>query len=111
MDSGGLVLVTCGSPREKFWGVLLELSQVGATLRAVPLEAYEDYIRQVRDRVVVGICPATLFLPAHRLERIELDESGGGLEGLGDRFARVTGRAAVRWLLGVPEPDSDTAEM
>jgi hypothetical protein len=98
MESGRLVLLTCGAPREKFWGVLLELTQVGATMRGVPLEAFEDYLRQVRDGVVVGICPATLFLPAHRIERIELDESGGGLEGLGDRFARVTGREAVRWL-------------
>ena len=111
MESGSLVVLTCGSPREKFWGVLLELSQVGATLRAVPLVAFEDYLRQVRDREAVGICPATLFLPAHRLERIELDESGGGLEGLGARFARVTGRDPASWLLGVAEPTEPTAEM
>ena len=33
----------------------------------------------------------TVFLPGHRLERIELDESGGGIEGIADRFRRLTG--------------------
>ncbi len=42
----------------------------------------------------------TVFLPGHRLERIELDESGGVVEGMADRFRRLTGRDPLEILLG-----------
>jgi hypothetical protein len=41
----------------------------------------------------------TIFLPAHRLERIELDESSGPVEGLADRFRRIAQRDAREELL------------
>ena len=111
MDTGRLVLVTCAAPREKFWGVLLDLMPVGATLRAVPLEAFDDFLRQVRDGQSTGIAPVTVFLPAHRLERVEIDESAGGLEGLGDRFARLTGQDPLACLAGQPAPEPGTPRM
>ncbi len=100
MDTGQLVVVSCGAPREKFWGVLQGLSVVGATVRAVPLEAFEDFASQFREGQQILIAPMTIFLPGHRLERIELDESGGGIEGMADRFRRLTGRDPVEVLLG-----------
>jgi hypothetical protein len=111
MESGRLVLLTCAAPKEKFWGVLLELAPVGATLRCVPLDAFEDFLKQVREGEVAGIAPITVFLPAHRLERVELDESGGGLEGLGQRFARLTGQDPCRCLLGEAAPGAGPRSM
>jgi hypothetical protein len=35
----------------------------------------------------------TLFYPMSRVERMELDETVGGLEGIADRFRRETGRS------------------
>ena len=92
MNAGELVVVSCAAPREKFFGVLVALTPVGATLRGVPLEAFDDWLRQVASDGAPMIGPVTLFLPAHRLERIEVDESAGAVEGYADRFRRVAGR-------------------
>ncbi|MFZ5788405.1 MAG: hypothetical protein ACOY3Y_18365, partial [Acidobacteriota bacterium] len=64
----------------------------GATARVVPLEAFEDWLRQCASRGPQLLGPVTVFLPAHRIERIELDETAGVAEGLGSRFERVTGQ-------------------
>jgi len=99
MEIGSLVLVSCASPREKFWGVLIDLTPVGATIRGVPLEAFEDWLRQYATGGPTMIGAVTIFLPAHRLERVELDESSGPVEGLGDRFRRVAQRDAREELM------------
>ena len=100
MEVGNLVVVNCSSPREKFWGVLLALAPIGATIRGVPLEAFEDWVRQNATGGPAMIGAVTLFIPAHRLERIELDESSGPVEGLADRFRRVAGQDPCEVLLG-----------
>ncbi|MEP0774961.1 MAG: hypothetical protein HRF46_11440 [Acidobacteriota bacterium] len=92
MDPMRLVVVSCAAPREKFWGVLLELSPAGVTVRGVPVEAFEDFLRQWAGDGEHLIGPVTLFFPLHRVERVEVDESAGVVEGLGERFARVAGR-------------------
>ena len=111
MDRFRLVVVSCASPREKFWGVLLDLSTAGVTVRGVPVETFEDFLRQWAAEGERLIGPVTLFVPMHRVERVELDESAGLVEGLGERFRRVSGhdpcavlregeensRAAERW--------------
>jgi len=87
-----LVVVSCASPREKFWGLLLELSAAGVTLRGVPVETFEDFLRQWAREGEHLIGPVTLFVPLHRVERVEVDESAGVVEGMGERFRRVSGR-------------------
>lgn len=111
MDTGQLVVVSCASPREKFWGVLRSLNTVGATVRVVPLEAFEDFARQLRDHQPMLITPITIFLPSHRLERIELDESGGAVESFGDRLQRLTGLDPLAVLLGSPQSAGSEARM
>ncbi|HUK12867.1 MAG TPA: hypothetical protein VLW17_06155 [Thermoanaerobaculaceae bacterium] len=103
MNSGELVVLSCSSPREKFFGLLLGLTPVGATLRGVPLEAFEDWLRQAAAGGPALIGAVTLFVPAHRLERIEIDESAGAVEGYADRFRRVSGRDP-RAELGAADP-------
>lgn len=100
MEPGALVVVHCTGPREKFWGVLLSLTAAGATVRAVSLDSFDDFLRQFQAAGPVLIGPATMFLPAHRIERIEVDESAGAVEGFGVRFERVTGRKPGDALLG-----------
>lgn len=111
MDTGQLVVVSCSGPREKFWGVLLALTPVGATARVVPIEAFEDFVRQFREGGQMLIAPVTVFLPAHRLERIELDESGGAVEGLGDRFRRLVDCDPLGVLLARGESASGEPQM
>jgi hypothetical protein len=100
MTDGDLVVVNCGSPREKFWGVLLGLTAAGVSLRCVPVESFEDYLRQFAGSGPALLGAVTIFLPAHRIERVELDETAGAAEGLGERFRRVAGRDPREALLG-----------
>jgi hypothetical protein len=108
MMEGRLVLVSCTAPREKFWGVLLSLTPTGVTIRGLSLETYEDWLRERTTGGSPLLGPVTLFLPSRRIERIEVDESVGTVEGLGERFARLVGRDPRDELLpGVGEPSAE----
>jgi hypothetical protein len=106
MNTGDLITVHLGAPREKYWGVLMELTPAGATLRGVRLDAYEDWVRQAARSEPALLGAVTVFFPAHRIERIELDENSGVVEGLGARFSRLTNRDARAELLGSDAPGS-----
>jgi hypothetical protein len=110
MREGSLVVVALSSPREKFWGVLLSLSGSGVTLRGLPLEAFEDFLLQCapgsQTLPNARLGATTVFFPAHRIERIELDESSGAVEGFADRFRRVVGHDPQAVLLGQEPLDS-----
>jgi hypothetical protein len=89
---GTPVLVYLHSPREKVFGVLVSLQPAGVAVRGIELTAFEDWLRQeVRGDRGLGL--VTLFYPMNRVERVERDETVGGLEGIADRFRRETGRS------------------
>ena len=90
---GAVVLVTLNSPREKFWGVILELATTGLGMRGIDLNSFDDFARLVRDGEPVAA--SAVFFPMHRVERIELDVRSGGIPSLSDRFAAKSGRAAA----------------
>jgi len=102
-----MVVVSAASPREKFWGVLVSLTAAGVTLRGIPIDSYEDWLRECSAEEPRLLGPITLFLPAHRIERVEVDETVGAVEGLTDRFQRVTGRAARVELERGAQPTGD----
>lgn len=97
------MLVTMHSPREKFWGALLELNSSGASLRGWQLDSVDDYIRLIRagERIDTTV----VFFPMHRIERIELDTRNGDIASLGERFESKTGLSAAQ-LFGTPEVHS-----
>ena len=47
----------------------------------------------------------TLFYPMNRIERVERDETMGGLEGIADRFRRETGRSVLE-AAGLSSPEN-----
>jgi len=100
IEEGALVVIHCSSPREKLWGVLLRLDAVGAVVRGLDLNSVEDWLLQQRRGGEALVGPSTVFIPAHRLERISLDESTGALQGYADRFAESAGRDVREVLLG-----------
>lgn len=87
---GATVLVTLGAPREKFWGVLLEVSAAGISLRGLDLNSFDDFVHLVRSGEPAT--PAAVFFPMHRVERMEADEHSGGIPSLKERFQEKTGR-------------------
>ncbi len=92
---GTPVLVYLHSPREKIFGALVSLAPSGVTLRGLDLLSLEDWMRQEARGETSGLGLASVFYPMWRVERMERDESVGELEGLAERFHRLTGRAFV----------------
>jgi hypothetical protein len=91
---GTPVLVFLHTPREKVFGVLLALQPAGIELRGLEINAFDDFRRQEARRET-GLGLVTLFYPMSRVERMERDETVGGIEGIADRFRRETGREVL----------------
>ncbi len=106
IGDGSLVILHCGSPKEKMWGVVVRLDAVGLVLRGLELGAVDDWLRQLRTASEAMIAPTTFFVPIHRVLRIDLDESGPAIEGIGDRIRRATGRDVRADLLESGEPEN-----
>ena len=90
---GALVLITLNTPREKFWGALLEVTPAGVSVRGVDLNSLDDFARQIR--AGDPAMPAAVFFPMHRIERMELDVRAGEIPSLGERFEAKAGRTAA----------------
>jgi hypothetical protein len=103
---GAFVIVTLGNPREKFWGVILGLSEPGISLRGVDLAAFEDLVAMIKagDAFTSGV----VFFPMHRIERIELDLPEGNIHSLAERFRDKTGHDAAEILSSeFPTPEKN----
>lgn len=99
LAAGSLVVVHCGAPREKVWGFVLRLDAVGVVVRGLDLETIEDWLRQERSGAERLIAPTTFFLPMHRVQRIDLDESTPAAASFAERFEAGCGRDAREALL------------
>jgi hypothetical protein len=86
---GVMVLVTLGNPREKFWGAILSLASEGLSLCGVELASFDDLISLIKDGEPFS--PGVVFVPMHRVERMELDLPDGSIPSLSQRFGSKTG--------------------
>ncbi len=93
---GAVVLLSLSEPREKFWGVLLQLSATGVGIRGVELSSFDETLRMLRHDEPIS--PTDVFFPMHRVERIEIDAPSCGVPSLRERFESATG-ADVRTFL------------
>jgi hypothetical protein len=91
VKTGEIVLVHLVSPREKFWGVLLETSPSGVTVRGLSLDSFESWMRELARGAPPSSFPATVFFPLHRVERVFADETAGEVESYAERFRAVVG--------------------
>jgi hypothetical protein len=96
--AGAIVIVTLNSPREKFWGAILDLSTVGLSMRGVDLASFDDLISTIKagDSFTSGV----VFFPMHRVERIEFDLPESSILSLSQRFAQQTGQDPAPLLTG-----------
>jgi hypothetical protein len=87
---GAIVIVTLNSPREKFWGAILDLASEGLSVRGVDLISFDDLVSTIKagDAFTSGV----VFFPMHRVERIELDLPESSMLSLSQRFAQQTGQ-------------------
>jgi hypothetical protein len=93
---GAIVLVTLNSPREKFWGAVLDISPAGLSIRGIDLNSFEEVTSMLRSDEPV--LPATVFFPLNRVERIELELTDGPIPSLSDRFISKSGRQPAEFL-------------
>jgi hypothetical protein len=92
VEEGSLVILHCGNPREKMWGLLVRLDEVGVVIRGLDLDSVEDWLRQEKVGGERMIGPTTFFLPMSRVLRIDLDESTTAINSYGDRYRTACGR-------------------
>jgi hypothetical protein len=95
-QTGSMVVVTLGNPRDKFWGMILALAPEGLSVTGIELASFEDFVVIVKDGEPFS--PAIVFFPMHRIERIELDLPDGSLPSLSQRFSAKTGLDPARLL-------------
>ena len=95
---GAIVIVTLNSPREKFWGAILDLSSTGLSVRGVDLASFDDLVSMTKagDSFTSGV----VFFPMHRVERIEFDLPESNILSLSQRFAEQTGQDPAPLLTG-----------
>ncbi len=97
-EPSALVIVNLINPKEKYFGRLRSISAAGMTMRAINLDSFEDWIRQIARNEGAEIGMITMFVPLFRIERISLDEPAGAIQSFGERFEQVTGRAISDYL-------------
>jgi hypothetical protein len=98
-EPNAFVIVNLVNPKEKFFGILRALSAAGVTLRAVNLDSFDDWVRQIAREEEQDIETITMFVPLFRVERIFLDEPSGAIKSYSQRFADVTGRTVGEYFL------------
>ncbi|MGB8321848.1 MAG: hypothetical protein WCE52_02695 [Candidatus Acidiferrum sp.] len=98
MKPNSIVVISLHSPKEKVWGILLELNTSGVTIRGVDLNSFDHLIRQVNEPDGERVGLPTVFFPMTRVERISLDEPSGSIPSMAEVFERKIGRSLVEYL-------------
>jgi hypothetical protein len=97
-EKSSLVIVNLVNPKEKFFGVLSALSAAGVTMRAINLDSFDDWVRQIARDDEPDLDLLTMFVPLFRVERIFLDEPTGAIKSYAQRFEDVVGRTLKDYL-------------
>ena len=93
------VVIYLHSPKERLWGLLLDIPVAGVFLRGIDLNTFEDWTRMVvRGEHDIGL--THIFLPMWRVERVALDETVGDIPSLADRFYATVGLTIHEYLGG-----------
>jgi hypothetical protein len=98
MNPNSIVIVSLHSPKEKFWGILLEINPSGVTIRGVDLNSFDHFVRQINEPDGERVGLPTVFFPMTRVERISLDEPSGAIPSMADVFQRKLGRSLTEYL-------------
>lgn len=102
------VLVNLQNPREKVWGILLSIQASGITVRGIDLNSFDDWSRSAgRGDTEMGL--STMFLPIHRVERVNEDESIGSVRSFAELFEERVGKDVWSYLglkPGLPSGDA-----
>lgn len=99
-----IVILHLHSPKEQFWGQIQKISSIGVMVRAINLNSFEDFLRQLSQKEAMSIDMVTFFVPMHRVEKIYLDEDMGVVPSYSHRFKQAAG-ITIEEYLGLVSPD------
>ena len=105
---GALVVVSLHGPREKYWGLLVQMGPAGVVVRGIDVNTFDDWLKQEAGKGDRLLGASTAFFPMARVERVELDETVGPVPGLSDVFRARTGRDPARVLRSGPSTRTRT---
>ena len=97
-EKNALVILNLVNPKEKFFGVLRALSAAGITVRAINLDSFDDWVREVVRGEESNLDLITMFVPLFRVERIFLDEPSGAIKSFAQRFEEAVGVTLAKYL-------------
>jgi len=95
VNPNSIVVVNLHSPKERFFGKLVDIATPGVTVRGIDLNAFADWMNSITHREESGVQPTTIFFPLHRIEKIILDEGIGAIPSLSDTFLTKVGASVV----------------
>ena len=97
-EKNALVIINLVNPKEKFFGVLTALSPAGITARAINLDSFDDWVREVVRGEETNLDLITMFVPLFRVERVFLDEPLGAIKSYAQRFEDSVGSPLANYL-------------
>ncbi len=98
MKPNSIVIINLHTPKEKVWGMLMEINPSGATIRGIDLNSFDHFIRQLNEPDAERVGLPTVFFPMTRVERISLDEPSGSIPSMAEVFQRKIGRSLTEYL-------------
>jgi hypothetical protein len=98
MNPNSIVIISLHTPKEKVWGILLEINPSGVTLRGIDLNSFDHFVSQINQLEAERVGLPTIFFPMTRVERIALDEPSGSIPSMQEVFQRKIGRSLSEYL-------------
>ena len=98
MNPNSIVIVSLHSPKEKIWGILLDLNISGVTIRGIDLNSFDHFVNEINQLDAERVGLPTIFFPMTRVERISLDEPSGAIPSMAEIFERKIGRSLTEYL-------------
>lgn len=103
-----VVMVYLVSPREKVWGLLIDLGPAGVWLRGMDLNSFDDWLRSLSGPDDQRLSPSIGFYPLARVEKIFVEDAADGAGSLEAQCVSRTGRS-LRDCLGNSGPSGSIA--
>lgn len=112
---GTVAVLYLRDPRERLFGVVRQLDEVGCALEGIDLDTWEPWVSQWARGEEGPITPSLLFFPLARVEKILADGDTADLPSFTRRFEERTGRPLAEAFgfeiehgeLGLYEDDDD----
>jgi hypothetical protein len=98
MNPNSIVIVSLHSPREKIWGIVLDINPSGVTVRGIDINFFDHFVNEINQLDAERVGLPTIFFPMARVERVSLDEPSGSIPSMAEVFQRKIGRSLFDYL-------------